>query len=133
MIFRVLNVDVLILDIVIGLFHFRTIFKCELNGLIQRKKTLAARLAERFPLLGQLRQQRERLRGLFEDDTIHTAAAGSRRLRARVEQALQTLATLASAGEEVALVLTGKSPSDATGGELLERAKELHPHAKPVP
>lgn len=46
------------------------------------------------------------------------------------EQALEMLATLAHAGEEVALVLAGKSISDATGGELLERARELHPHAK---
>jgi thioredoxin reductase (NADPH) len=46
------------------------------------------------------------------------------------EQALQTLATLAGAGEEVALLLAGKSSSDRSGGELLERARELHPHAK---
>jgi thioredoxin reductase (NADPH) len=46
------------------------------------------------------------------------------------EQAIQTLAKLAHAGEEVALVLAGKSLSDATGGELLGRARELHPHAK---
>ena len=46
------------------------------------------------------------------------------------EEALQTLAELARAGEEVALVLVGKSLSDATGGELLERAREVHPHAK---
>ncbi len=46
------------------------------------------------------------------------------------EQALQTLAKLAGAGEEVALVLVGESLSDAGGGGLLERARELHPHAK---
>jgi thioredoxin reductase (NADPH) len=46
------------------------------------------------------------------------------------EQALQTLAKLADAGEEVALVLVGESLSDASGGGLLERARELHPHAK---
>lgn len=45
-------------------------------------------------------------------------------------QALQALQALADAGEEVALVLAGKSLSDATGGELLERARERHPHAK---
>ena len=46
------------------------------------------------------------------------------------EQALRRLAELARAGEEVALVLAGKSVSDATGGELLERARQLHPHAQ---
>ncbi len=46
------------------------------------------------------------------------------------ERALQTLAQLARAGEEVALVLASKSLSDSTDGELLERARELHPHAK---
>jgi thioredoxin reductase (NADPH) len=46
------------------------------------------------------------------------------------EQALRTLAELARAGEEVALVLAGQSPSDVTVGELLERASQLHPHAK---
>jgi thioredoxin reductase (NADPH) len=46
------------------------------------------------------------------------------------EHALRTLAELARAGEEVALVLAGQSPSGVTGGELLERASQLHPHAK---
>jgi thioredoxin reductase (NADPH) len=46
------------------------------------------------------------------------------------ERALERLAELARGGEEVALVLVGKSLSDAGGGELLERARELHPHAK---
>src|SRR5919109_1161593 len=45
-------------------------------------------------------------------------------------QGLRILAELAGAGEEVALVLMGKSLSDATDGELLERARQLHPHAK---
>jgi len=40
-----------------------------------------AALGERFPLLGQLREQRERLRQLFEDRTIRTAEAGAQRLR----------------------------------------------------
>jgi transposase len=44
-------------------------------------------LQEQLPLLGRLREQRERLRGLFEDQTLHTAAAGSKRLRARIEEA----------------------------------------------
>jgi thioredoxin reductase (NADPH) len=46
------------------------------------------------------------------------------------DRALRTLAELADAGEEVALVLVGKSLADATGGELLERARRVHPHAK---
>jgi thioredoxin reductase (NADPH) len=46
------------------------------------------------------------------------------------ERGLQTLAELAAAGEEVALVLVGKSLSDVTGGALLERARHDHPHAK---
>ena len=46
------------------------------------------------------------------------------------EQALRMLAELADAREEVALVLAGQSPSNATGGELLERTRQLHPHAK---
>jgi len=37
---------------------------------------------------------------------------------------------LAHAGEEVALVLAAKSLWDTTGGELLERVRQLHPHAK---
>jgi thioredoxin reductase (NADPH) len=45
-------------------------------------------------------------------------------------QVLQILAELARAGEEVALVLIGNSIADATGGDLLERARQLHPHAK---
>jgi thioredoxin reductase (NADPH) len=46
------------------------------------------------------------------------------------EQALRVLAELADAGEQVALVLAGQSGSDATGAQLLERARHLHPHAK---
>ena len=48
----------------------------------------------------------------------------------RSERALGRLAELARDGEDVALVLAGRSLSDATGGELLERARQLHPHAK---
>jgi transposase len=39
-------------------------------------------LGARFPLLKQLREQRDQLRQLFEDPTIRTAAAGARQLRA---------------------------------------------------
>jgi thioredoxin reductase (NADPH) len=45
-------------------------------------------------------------------------------------RALAVLEGLADGGEELALVLAGKSLSDATGGELFERARQLHPHAK---
>ena len=54
----------------------------------QERAELAA-LGRRFPLLGQLRQQRERLRQLFEDRTIRTAAAGAQRLRAWLAGARQ--------------------------------------------
>jgi len=37
-------------------------------------------LQKRFPLLGKLRQQREKLRELFENRSIRTAAAGTRKL-----------------------------------------------------
>jgi thioredoxin reductase (NADPH) len=47
-----------------------------------------------------------------------------------LDQALQTLAKLAHAGDEVALMLAGPSLTGATGVELLERARELHPHGK---
>jgi thioredoxin reductase (NADPH) len=50
--------------------------------------------------------------------------------RSDSEQALRTLAELAHAGEEVALVLAGRSIWDANGAALLERARQLHPHAK---
>ena len=46
-------------------------------------------------------------------------------------QALRRLSDLAQTGEEVALVLVGLGVSDAaTGGELLERVRQLHPDAK---
>jgi thioredoxin reductase (NADPH) len=46
------------------------------------------------------------------------------------EEALRLLTELAHAGAEVALVLAAKSLWDTTGGELLERVRQLHPHAK---
>jgi thioredoxin reductase (NADPH) len=46
------------------------------------------------------------------------------------EAALARLADLAASGEEVALALAGASASVATGGELLERARQSHPYAK---
>jgi thioredoxin reductase (NADPH) len=46
------------------------------------------------------------------------------------EQALRTLSELADAGDELALVLAGPSLADATDGGPLQRARQLHPHAK---
>ena len=46
------------------------------------------------------------------------------------DEALATLSELSDAGEEVALVLAGQSLSKTTGGDLLERARRLHPHAR---
>lgn len=57
------------------------------ENLTEGEQAKLVALGERFPLLGQLRQQRERLRKLFEDGGIHTAAAGSKQLRAWIEQA----------------------------------------------
>ena len=46
------------------------------------------------------------------------------------EEALATLTRLADAGEEVALVLAAQWLSGTTGSDLLERVRQLHPHAK---
>src|SRR4051794_16289495 len=46
------------------------------------------------------------------------------------ERALGRLEELARSGEEVALVLAGQSLGDGGGGKILERARQLHPHAK---
>jgi len=48
-----------------------------------------AALGTRFPLLKQLREQRDRLRELFEDQTIRTAAAGAQQLRTWMKEARQ--------------------------------------------
>jgi transposase len=52
----------------------------------EQRRELAA-LQERFPLLKQLRQQREGLRRLFENPAIRTAAAGAKQLRVWVQEA----------------------------------------------
>ncbi|HYN51269.1 MAG TPA: hypothetical protein VES62_10120, partial [Thermoleophilaceae bacterium] len=46
------------------------------------------------------------------------------------DAALACLQELASAGEEVALVLAAQGLAGMTGGELLDEARHLHPHAK---
>ncbi len=49
---------------------------------------------------------------------------------AKSEEALRRLTELADAGVEVALVLAAESLGGAAGGGLLERTRQLHPHAK---
>jgi thioredoxin reductase (NADPH) len=46
------------------------------------------------------------------------------------DEALAILTRLSGAGEEVALVLAGQWLSEPTCGELFERVRQLHPHAK---
>jgi thioredoxin reductase (NADPH) len=46
------------------------------------------------------------------------------------DEALACLEELAAAGEEVALVLAAQGLAGLTGGELLDEARHLHPHAK---
>jgi thioredoxin reductase (NADPH) len=46
------------------------------------------------------------------------------------EEALAVMAQMAEGREEVALVLAGQRLPGTSGGELLERAGRLHPHAK---
>jgi transposase len=60
----------------------------EENLSVEERAELAA-LGARFPLLRQLREQRDRLRQLFEDPTIRTAAAGAQQLRAWMKEARQ--------------------------------------------
>ncbi len=45
-------------------------------------------------------------------------------------EVLARLEELAAEGEQVALVLAGQRLSGMTGGELLDQARHLHPHAK---
>jgi thioredoxin reductase (NADPH) len=46
------------------------------------------------------------------------------------KEALRQLEELADAGAELALVLAAESLAGVTGGGVLERARQLHPHAK---
>jgi transposase len=57
------------------------------ENLTEQEQAELAVLQEQFPLLGRLRQQRERLRLLFEDREIDTAAAGMKQLRAWMQAA----------------------------------------------
>ena len=57
------------------------------ENLSAEERAQLAQLQRRFPLLGQLRRQRERLRALFEDRTIHSAGAGAKQLRVWMREA----------------------------------------------
>ena len=57
------------------------------ENLTEQEQAELTVLGEPFPRLGQLRQQRERLRLLFEDRGIDTAAAGMKQLRAWMQEA----------------------------------------------
>ena len=46
------------------------------------------------------------------------------------DEALASLTRLSDAGDEVALVLAGQWFPETTGSDLLERMRQLHPHAK---
>ncbi len=58
------------------------------NLTAEQREELAA-LGKRYPLLGQLRAQRDRLRDLFEDRTIGSASAGREQLRGWIRGARQ--------------------------------------------
>jgi thioredoxin reductase (NADPH) len=83
-----------------------------------------------LPLLLAVDEDRDAL----EDVETHLVRRYGRDYRVEClgdpEEALRLLTELAHAGEEVALVLAAKSLWDTTGGELLERVRQLHPHAK---
>jgi transposase len=57
------------------------------ENLTEDERAELAGLGERFPLLGQLRAQRDKLRQLFEDRTIRTAEAGAKHLRVWIQGA----------------------------------------------
>jgi transposase len=65
----------------------RWLWLTDKETLTEEERAQLAVLQERFPVLGQLREQRERLRDLFEDRALRTAAAGTKRLRAWMEEA----------------------------------------------
>jgi transposase len=57
------------------------------ENLNEEERAELATLEARFPLLEQLREQRDRWRQLFEDPTIRTAGAGTQQLRAWMKDA----------------------------------------------
>ena len=58
------------------------------NLKVEERQTLA-QLCRQFPRLGALRQQRESLRGIFEDHSLQTSEGAARRLREWMTQARQ--------------------------------------------
>ena len=89
----------------------------------EQRRTLA-RLRERFPVLGQLRAQRESLRAMFEDGRLKTPGGGLWRIRRWVEKAralgLKALdrfcETLERWQEEIANYFVSRSSNGPTEG-----------------
>ncbi len=67
----------------------RWLWLTNVENLSVEERAELATLGTRFPLLRQLREQRDKLRQLFEDITIRTAAAGAAQLRAWMKEARQ--------------------------------------------
>jgi thioredoxin reductase (NADPH) len=84
----------------------------------------------RVPVLLAVDEDRIAL-GEVETQLVQRYAADYRvECLADPDEALRTLTELAHDGEEVALVLAATSLSGRAGGEVLERVRQLHPHAK---
>ena len=83
-----------------------------------------------LPVLLAVDHDQDALRGV-ETQLVQRYARNYRvECRRDADEALRTVTELAHAGEELALVLAGKSVLDTTGGELFEQVRRLHPHAK---
>ena len=72
---------------------------------------------------GALRDVERELRDRYARHYRVVCMRSPREVLARLEE-------LAAEGEQVALVLAGQRLSGTTGGELLDQARHLHPHAK---
>lgn len=66
----------------------RWLWQTNPENLSEEQRQQLEQLKERFPRLKQLVEQRESLRGIFEDTTIKDAAKGEERLRGWMEGAL---------------------------------------------
>jgi len=66
----------------------RWLWQTNPENLSDERRQQLEQLKERFPRLKELLEQRESLRGIFEDATIKGAEQGERRLRAWMERAL---------------------------------------------
>ncbi len=67
----------------------RWLWLTNVENLSVEERAKLATLGRRFPWLQHLREQRDKLRQLFEDRTIRTAAAGAAQLRAWMQEARQ--------------------------------------------